>query len=123
MNTLPFWWQFFAKNPFVTLSKIERGRSFLPTSAISLLDYICRADHTFILINKMVSIRHIVTYATVVVTGFKIFSIFSLISNSDNVYGKHIKVMLFALQYSFFILSFNFVVSNLSIPPKCFTGS
>lgn len=27
--------------------KIERGRSFLPTSAISILSYSCRADHTF----------------------------------------------------------------------------
>nr|DAL94198.1 MAG TPA: hypothetical protein [Caudoviricetes sp.]DAZ83978.1 MAG TPA: hypothetical protein [Caudoviricetes sp.] len=28
----------------------EMGRSFLPTSAISLLDYSCRSDHLFILI-------------------------------------------------------------------------
>nr|DAZ75023.1 MAG TPA: hypothetical protein [Caudoviricetes sp.] len=36
---------------FVTLFiKIKRDRSFLPISAISLLDYICRPDHTLLCI-------------------------------------------------------------------------
>lgn len=63
--------------PFVTLSKIERGRSFLPTSAISLFDYICRADHIFTgSLRACVCLA--ITHETVVVTGFStMFKIFS----------------------------------------------
>ena len=47
--------------------KIERGRSFLPTSAISILSYSCRAYLQ--LKNKLVSVSYTISHISVIVTG------------------------------------------------------
>ena len=47
----------------------KRGRSFLPTSTVSFLDYICRSDHTFIRLARMTRICSIITNTTVISTG------------------------------------------------------
>ena len=107
--------------PFVTLSKIERGRSFLPTSAISLFDYICRADHIFTgSLRACVCLA--ITHETVVVTGF--WMIFNNVSSISSLDFDEIltNLILLSLQYCVLILSFIILCLNASSPPKYSTG-